>query len=237
MKNIYVFDVDGTMTPSRLKINPEFKEFFIDWMQDKNVVFVTGSDKEKTIEQIGYQIWSSASACLQSCCNHIFEKGEETYKIDWEPSDELIKFLEYVLDHSRYEIRTSNHIEKRIGLLNFSIVGRDCSQEQREEYYEWDAMTKERLQIAHDIMLLFKDVEASVGGQISIDIHPIGANKSQAKKWILEKFGYDSVIHFFGDKMMPGGNDYDLAQILGGPHRIYSVEDWHNTYKILKGIK
>lgn len=237
MQNVYVFDVDGTMTPSRLKIDPEFKDFFIDWMQDKNIVFVTGSDKEKTIEQIGYQIWSSADACLQSCGNHIFEHGKETYKIDWEPSNELIEYLEIALEKSNYDIRTSNHIEKRIGLLNFSIVGRNCTQEEREEYYEWDTMTGERLEIASDIMHQFKGIEASVGGQISIDIHPLGANKSQAKKWIIDRYGYDTVIHFFGDKMSPGGNDYDLARVLFEPHQTYPVTDWMDTYRKLKTIE
>ena len=29
----------------------------MEWMDGKNVYLVTGSDKEKTIEQIGIQIW------------------------------------------------------------------------------------------------------------------------------------------------------------------------------------
>ena len=51
MKN-YIFDIDGTLTPSRLPINKNFEIFFINWMKEKNVYLVTGSDKEKTIEQI-----------------------------------------------------------------------------------------------------------------------------------------------------------------------------------------
>ena len=50
----------------------------------------------------------------------------------------------------------------------------------------------------------FPELEASVGGQISIDIHPKGANKSQAKKWILDQhdlMGYP-VFKFYGDKTM-----------------------------------
>ena len=45
----YIFDIDGTLTPSRLKIDPEFEQFFLEWMKDKKVYFVTGSDKDKTI--------------------------------------------------------------------------------------------------------------------------------------------------------------------------------------------
>ena len=48
----YVFDVDGTLTPSRLVIDSEFEEFFINWIKDKNVYLLTGSDHENTIEQL-----------------------------------------------------------------------------------------------------------------------------------------------------------------------------------------
>ena len=44
---IYLFDIDGTLTPSRLKIDPEFEQFFLQWMKDKEVIFVTGSDKDE----------------------------------------------------------------------------------------------------------------------------------------------------------------------------------------------
>ena len=32
---IYLFDIDGTLTPSRLRIDPEFEQFFLEWMKDK----------------------------------------------------------------------------------------------------------------------------------------------------------------------------------------------------------
>ena len=33
----YVFDVDGTLTPSRLKMDGEFQKFFRTWIKDKYV--------------------------------------------------------------------------------------------------------------------------------------------------------------------------------------------------------
>ena len=237
MKDVYVFDVDGTLTKSRNKIESKFEEFFYNWMQDKTVIFVTGSDKDKTIEQIGDRIWMSAYACMQSCGNQIFKKGVESYKIDWKPSKELIEFLENLLEESEYPIRTENHIESRTGLLNFCVVGRECTQDQREHYYNWDTPREERLDFANRTMEEFPELEASVGGQISIDIHPLGANKGQAKQWILDEFGEKTTIHFFGDKMAKGGNDYDLAKILDKPHKKYSVRNWNDTLRFLKDIK
>tara|TARA_B100001093_G_scaffold271596_1_gene259573 strand:- start:2425 stop:3183 length:759 start_codon:yes stop_codon:yes gene_type:complete len=234
-RTVYAFDVDGTLTPSRLSIDSEFKKFFLEFCKNNYVYLVTGSDKDKTIEQVGEDIWMAAAGCLQSCGNHIFIKGKEVYRNDWKPNKDLIKLLEQFLNISKYRVRTSNHIERRTGLVNFSIVGRDCTQRQRDEYGEWDDLNKERIDMASIINESFPDLEASVGGQISIDIHPKGANKSQAKNWILKHFEGNPIIKFYGDKTLPGGNDYDLAKVLAGDfHKVCQVEDWKDTYKLLK---
>ena len=47
----YIFDVDGTLTPSRLKMDKEFAKFFRNWIANKQVYLLTGSDHDKTIEQ------------------------------------------------------------------------------------------------------------------------------------------------------------------------------------------
>ena len=35
MRKIYIFDVDGTLTPSRQKMTDEFKKFFDEWSKRK----------------------------------------------------------------------------------------------------------------------------------------------------------------------------------------------------------
>ena len=42
----FLFDIDGTLTPSRSVIDKDFKIFFLKWMENKSVYLVTGSDKE-----------------------------------------------------------------------------------------------------------------------------------------------------------------------------------------------
>jgi len=50
---IFIFDVDGTLTPSRKEMNKEFQDWFSMFMLVNNVYLATGSDAEKTIEQVG----------------------------------------------------------------------------------------------------------------------------------------------------------------------------------------
>ena len=53
---IYIFDVDGTLTPSRGRMNDEFAEFFDKFVSDHECYLITGSDRDKTLEQIPKEI-------------------------------------------------------------------------------------------------------------------------------------------------------------------------------------
>ena len=53
MNNKYIFDVDGTLTPSRQQIDHDFERYMLDFSDKEDVYLVTGSNREKTIEQIG----------------------------------------------------------------------------------------------------------------------------------------------------------------------------------------
>jgi phosphomannomutase len=48
----------------------------------------------------------------------------------------------------------------------------------------------------------------SIGGQISIDVFPTGWNKTYCLDLFQAQYSY---IHFFGDRIFSGGNDYEIA--------------------------
>ena len=73
----------------------------------------------------------------------------------------------------------------------------------------------------------FPDLEASIGGEISIDIYKRGHNKAQVLKDIN---GYSI---FFGDRC-DGGNDAPLAERVD---KAYQVEDWKETWDILRSME
>jgi phosphomannomutase len=100
---IYLFDIDGTLTPSRLRIDPEFEQFFLNWMKDKEVIFVTGSDKDKTIEQVGEKIWTKAQRIYQSCGNAVYQGGQLIDKKQFDMSPELEELLNVINGIKRRE--------------------------------------------------------------------------------------------------------------------------------------
>ena len=52
----FLFDVDGTLTDARKPIDPKFKDFMIEFISNNKCMIVTGSDRSKTVEQIGLEL-------------------------------------------------------------------------------------------------------------------------------------------------------------------------------------
>ena len=126
-----------------------------------------------------------------------------------------------------------NHFEHRNGMVNFSIVGRNATREQRAEYVKWDEETKERELIALKFNNRFENLHATVGGETGLDIAPRGPDKSQ----ILKDFEFDNIrLLFFGDRMDEKGNDYPLAKLIldNKLGECYNIQNWQNTWTLLK---
>ena len=227
--NKFIFDVDGTLTPSRQTIDPEFKQFFKNFIQDNKVWLVTGSDYAKTVEQLGADITESVVTCYNCSGNDVWFKGKRVNAKSFEAPAELYSLMEGWLQSSPFKIRTGNHIEPRMGTINFSIVGRNCTLDERKLYIKHDEANRERETIALQINTEFPNVTATVGGETGIDIYRKGCDKSQ----ILEDFNKDDKIFFFGDKLEPGGNDWPLASKLN-KKRCFNVRNWSDTMERLQ---
>ena len=226
----FIFDVDGTLTPSRKKIEHEFWAPFLIFCRHHDVYLVTGSDRQKTLEQLGLDICYTAKRVYNCSGCDVYEKDKNVYKDDWKPSDEVRQFLQDELDYSQFRIRTDPHIEERPGCINFSILGRGANWTEREVYKEWDKDEHERVSIARRFNERFPDLYATVGGQTGLDIAPLGRDKSQ----ILRDFNEDDELHFFGDRMEEGGNDHSLAvEVEKRCGFAYNVEDYTKTWKLL----
>ena len=242
MNNIYIFDVDGTLTPSRKQMTKEFQEvFFNEWSEKNTFYLVSGSDLEKMSEQVPPHILERAAGLFTCGGNDYYKDGKRIYYNEFNPPEDLIEFLKETVGDSHYGERAGNHIENRGSMVNFSVVGRDCSDEQREDYFQYDLQSKEREIIASLINEQWIDIEAVIGGQISIDIAPRGNDKSQVLKHIMKEQP-NKKYFFVGDRTMEGGNDYPLANLMNNTDDCYSFQagepsdefGFAETFKILK---
>jgi phosphomannomutase len=229
----FIFDVDGTLTPSRGIIDINFKAWFNTFCLMNDVYLVTGSDRVKTVEQISINTYKLCKRVYQCAGNDVWEGdvNTKTYMLDL--PDAMLDALYSHLEESRFPDRTGGHIDVRPGLVNFSVVGRGCSREQRSKYVEWDKRTSERLMIAENLSALFPEYDIQVAGETGVDITLKGRDKSQ----IIHDFGPHDELYFFGDKLQPNGNDYTLGlEIAHSGGFIAQVKGWEDTWERLKKL-
>jgi len=225
----FIFDVDGTLTPSRQKIDDEFRYFFANFMHIYPVYIVTGSDKSKTVEQLGEDLFNKAVMSFNCSGNEIWVRDKLIYKSDWVLPNEVEQYMLELLNQSKFPIRTGNHIEKRNGSVNFTIVGRNANMDEREQYIKWDKDTSERMWLVNKLINKFDNIEVVIGGETGLDIFEKGKDKSQT----IEKIrGCDEdILYFFGDQIFENGNDYSIAMLCDN---YYRVKNWEETYTHLK---
>ncbi|KAL6403602.1 putative phosphomannomutase [Ilyonectria robusta] len=267
---ICLFDVDGTLTPARLDVSPEMLSLLEALRSKCAMGFVGGSDLVKQEEQLGKPAGVPVTTLFDFCFSEngltAFKLGEPLPSnsfIKWIGEDqykELANFcLHYIADLD-IPVKRGTFIEFRNGMINISPVGRNASNQERNDFekFDKDAKVREKFVAAlkerfghlgltscppsyHPLanQRAFSNNSFSIGGQISFDVFPTGWDKTyclqhlenEAKK--PDGIAYKT-IHFFGDKTFKGGNDYEIytdSRTIG--HSVTGPED---TMRILKEL-
>lgn len=185
---LLLFDVDGTLTPARKVIEPDFEKFLYEKIKPKATLGVVGgSDLSKVLEQLNgkrvlnefdyvfpenglVHIEKGLEVSRQSIQKHL---GEETIK-------RFINFnLRYIADLD-IPIKRGTFIDFRNGMINLCPIGRQCTYEERLDFNKYDNQHLVRQKMVEDLRKEFADVDLafSIGGQISVDAFPKGWDKT-----------------------------------------------------------
>jgi phosphomannomutase len=230
--SIWIFDVDGVLCDTKEKIDPEFRDWFIDWSKDKKYYILTGGERQSTIDQIGIEIVNNAKMQFHCMGNHIFIEDRE-YKINqFTLRPEELDWLTNYVQNSNYHTKTGNHIEQRTGSLNVSVVGRNATIPERNEYIEWDNKNNDRKRLANLFQQKFPRFEVYLGGNTSVDICLRGANKGECVHHLISLDLKNT--YFFGDKCMPGGIDHTVSKYVAKCFQINN--GYTETWEKLKSL-
>jgi len=217
LQRVYLFDVDGTLTAPLEEVDEEFASVFLEWVERTEAVvyLVTGSDMKKTKRQLLYTMIDSCAGVFCCSANQFWREGKLVSEKKFRAPRGLIRDLKIYLEQgAQYNIRTGNHIERRPGMINFSVVGRRATPRQRAAYTRWDRTAHEREDIVDYVTTAYPQLDVVIGGCISVDIYPKGNDKAQVVPVLKEIYGEDVSMVFVGDRNVPGGNDWALAQVL-----------------------
>ncbi|GMI43924.1 hypothetical protein TrCOL_g13380 [Triparma columacea] len=230
---IALFDVDGTLTIPRGEVTQGTLTFLSE-LKSKGVTIgiVGGSDLAKQKEQLGEDVLSRYEFNFSQNGLVAYRKGEliEETSISSHLGEENIKrvvnWTMRYLSEVDIPIKRGTFIEFRMGMLNISPIGRNCSREERNAFEEFDLKNGIRATMVEKMKEEFKDLNLtfSIGGQISFDVFPQGWDKTFCLRYV-DATEFDE-IHFFGDKTFEGGNDYEIFmsdRTVG--HTVTSPED------------
>ncbi|KQJ85349.1 phosphomannomutase [Brachypodium distachyon] len=211
-----LFDVDGTLTAPRKEVTPEMLEFMRLLRENVTVGVVGGSDLVKISEQLGKSVITDYDYCFSENGLVAHKDGKligtqslKSYLGDDQLKDFINFTLHYIADLD-IPIKRGTFIEFRSGMINVSPIGRNCSQEERDDFEKYDKVHNIRPKMVSILREKFAHLNLtfSIGGQISFDVFPQGWDKTYCLRY-LEEF---KEIHFFGDKTYKGGNDHEIFE-------------------------
>ncbi len=240
-KNILVlFDIDGTLTEPMCKIDKQMLNKLQQLRNNVVLGVVGGSDVAKGKNQLGDHIFDLFDYYFP-------QNGLQAYEGRTLIHDQsLIHFLgeesiERVIKCALYYIADldipkmgGTFVEQRSGMINICPVGRNCTQSERNEFSAFDEVQHIRLKMVEYLKHELSDLNLRfvIGGQISIDVFPMGWDKTYCLQHV--KHRNFEKIYFFGDKTEPGENDYEIYtsdQTIG-----YKVKGPSDTMRLLDEI-
>ena len=213
---LILFDVDGTLAESTLSISQKMVDILTVFKEDPyyELGIVGGGEYSKIISQIGqenahlFKYIFSENGLVSYKGDELFHKNDIKNSISENNLQKIINFvLRYIAD-LELPYKRGSFVRFRTGMLYITPIGGDCSQEERNNFVEYDKIHEVRQTMIDALKKEFPDISILLGGAIGLGIHPKGWDKSYIMQF-LNKEDYDGII-FYGDRCTPDGNDYPL---------------------------
>lgn len=211
-------DLDGTLVKSKLEITPDMSAVLGEWLKTNKFAVISGA----SFSQLKIQILNHLPTDINlnnlillpitGQSYYIYKNNEwtETHK-EIMPADDVEKIFGAFKKIPQELIPVSNpeygpQLQNRGGQVSFSALGQDAPY---LEKYAWDPDLTKRQIIISELEKIIPEFETKIGGTTTIDITPKGIDKGFAIKKIANIEGIqESDIIFFGDRIIPGGNDF-----------------------------
>lgn len=250
-KKLIAFDLDGTLAPSKSHFHPRMVALFDQLLAKYQVCVISGGKYELFQTQFLTQITSEPASLsrlhlMPTSGTRYYRYNDNEWKLMYaedftsDQKKRIITALSEGLKESGYEQKRTygETIEDRESQITLSILGQDIVAELEDEGVrikeEWDPDGSKKMKIRDIVAKKIPEFNVRAAGATSIDVTQPGVDKAYGMDKLLQATGLvkDDVL-FFGDKIMPGGNDYAVEEM--GIECI-SVRNWEDTAFAIEGI-
>lgn len=221
MKKLVVFDLDGTLAPSKSSLDAEMASLLRDLLEVVDVAIISGGAWLQFERQVLSNLPQNAKleklSILPTCGTQFYRfKGEwkKLYSEDF-TSDEkkkIVSSLQDAIAKTGYPVEKTwgETIEDRGSQITYSALGQQAPLEQKEK---WDADFAKRKKIKAILDTLIPEFSVRIGGATSIDVTKPGIDKAYGIGKLRDILGISiKEMIYVGDALFAGGNDYPAKQ-------------------------
>lgn len=240
MIRVFIFDMDGTLTPSKQPMTLSIGKMLAKFLSKKYVGVISGASfpqfKKQFISQLpqnanignlfilpmnGSELWEYDGK-KWTCVYREFLKPAELTKIK-------NAFLKIAKKFPPEKKVWGTILDNRGSQITFSGLG---SKAPLDKKALWDPHQKKRKAMRVFLKKLLPDFEITIGGTTSIDVTRKGITKAFGVQRALALYGFEKKeVVFVGDALFPGGNDYPVQRLGIKSIRVFGPDD---TLKVLR---
>jgi phosphomannomutase len=242
MKNLIVFDLDGTLAKSKMALDDEMAELLARLLAVVRVAIISGGDFPQFQTQVLARLPAGSKlenlSILPTSGTKFF-----TYDGEWRKlySDDLSAAEKKKIEDSLQAAVAQagftpsqtwgEPIEDRGTQITYSALGQQAPLEAKAT---WDPDFAKRKKIMSILDGMLPEFSVRTGGTTSIDVTRPGIDKGYGIRKLRDVLGIPiEQMLFIGDAIFPGGNDY--AALQAGAESI-EVRDPEETKHIIEAI-
>ena len=221
MKKLIVFDLDGTLAPSKSSLDPQTAGLLRDLLDIIKVAVISGGAWTQFEMQLLTDLPKNSLltnlSLLPTCGTKFFQYNgtwEEIYSEDLTAAEK--RKIRDSLDRAAGEAGDrakkvwGEVIEDRGSQVTYSALGQQAPLAEKEE---WDPDFAKRKKITAILETLIPEFSIRIGGATSIDVTKPGIDKAYGIGKLRDTLhlSFKEMI-YIGDALFPGGNDYPAEE-------------------------
>jgi phosphomannomutase len=221
MKNLIVFDLDGTLAESKSSIDADMSRLLHDLLGIVKVAVISGGDWPQFETQVLSHLPQDqrlANLSILPTCGTKFYR----YQGDWkklyaedftaEERDKITGSLNKAVAQAGFKVDQvwGQVVEDRGSQITFSALGQQAPLDEKSK---WDPDFAKRTKIKAILDTFIPEFSVRMGGATSIDVTKPGIDKGYGIRKLRDILGISlPEMIFIGDALFPGGNDYPAEQ-------------------------
>jgi hypothetical protein len=221
VKKLVVFDLDGTLAPSKSSLDAEMASLLHDLLSVSKVAVISGGAwlqfERQVLSHLPQDERLAKLSILPTCGTQFFQysgQWKRLYAEDFtaDEKEKIVGSLNKAVGTAGFPVEKTwgETIEDRGSQITYSALGQQAP---LEEKIKWDPDFAKRKRIKVVLDTLIPKYSVRLGGATSIDVTKPGIDKAYGIKKLQDILGISlKEMIYVGDALFVGGNDYPAEQ-------------------------